>query len=331
MMILLIFCFVVFKYDPKRKIVRSGKMLVTYCLCIAIFLQTSFIYIANLHFKSLATDIDRGSEVTKMIHMLESWYLEICYVIVVINAIFNRKKQGKLLNEILQIEIICNKLKYQNHVSKTYKNLKWMSIAFVTGTFTFIFLIFTVFFKGFYYDDITTMITVTLDLLLTFFYNLILLLMVFVVQMLHHLFRTLNLNIHHKIQEINNCITLFNLEELTNLLKIHCRLNRTIKMFSESFGISYLGLYIYNVGTLTTEFYLAYLIPQDYLEMNHLLFINYIVFNIIWCCPLVINFGLMTSACNNVKNDVEALMQMVNNIEMKDQKSEEVKEMVRDL
>lgn len=329
MVFLLIFCFVDFQYDFKRKIVKDSKVLVAYCLITACFLQGFFFYISNMNFKSVASSMDKESQVNEMIHMIEAWSLEICLVFVVVNAFMNRKGQQRLLNNILKIERICNKLKYQPRVENIKENLRWKSTSLVFGTFTFLFIIFIIFLTNFYSSNHTAMINISVDLFLTCLNNLIVIFMVFVIQMIHNLFKIINLNIDHKIKEINFWMTSFNMLELLQLLKIHNRLQKSIKLFNESFGMTILGIHIYNIGTITSELYLAFLITRDFVEIDFLIFFFYVTVNIVWCAPLIFNLCLMSSACNNVKDDVEALILMTDQLELKDFKTNETRKLVK--
>lgn len=305
--ILKIFSNVVFYYDSKC--FKISKLTNIYCFCLTMFLQGFYWFMSSLNYTSMAAKFDEGSKTTEMIHLLVCWSLELGLFPILVNAFLNQKNQVKLLNKILKIEDSIKSLKYQLNQKQCYRKFQVAAnLSMVSAITYFIVLIYIfmvhiqpeqheAYFKNMFIELFHT--------LLAILFNLITIFMVFLVKIIIFLFQQLNFNIEKQISDVSALKKNANFKEIVQLLKIQQKLKKTMLLFSKSFGLACLGIFLHNVGMVTCVVFLQYITLRDIDLFVSWEIIVYDIVNMIWSVPLIISFGILARECEKVVLEAE--------------------------
>lgn len=307
---------VTFKYDSKS--FKTSNFLNAYCFCIAVLFQGFYCYVSTLNYMSMAAQFDRGSETTQMIHFLVTCSLEMGLFPILVNAFLNQKNQVTLLNKLLKVEESINLLKYQFDKIKCYRKFKVATNASMISVIVYFIVLIYIFlayvipakFELLSTDTFIQLFHTTLAIL----FNLIALFMIFLVKIIIFLFKTINLNLEQEIEQFNSFKIEINFSEILKILKIHKSLKKTMFLFSKSFGITCLGIFLHNVGMVTCVIFLEYITLRNFNKFMSWRIIFYDTINFIWFVPLVFLFGILSSACEKVFREAEKASSLLENI-----------------
>lgn len=286
------FSFITFKYDGRC--FKTTNYLTLYCVIIAILLQWSFWFVSTLSYTSVAAKYNKESEVTKMVHLLESWSLQFGLFPILTNAFLNQVNQVYLLNKILGLEGTIRSLKYQLNHNLFYKNLR--AVANISTAFIFLYyLVFLCLFETYLYPDESTFLSqqvciLAIHMVLTVLFNLMSIFMILHIKIIIFLIQTLNFNLEQEICDIESRT---NFHTIIDILEIHQKFYKICFWFSKSFGLSCLGIFLQNTGMVTCEVFLDYITLRNINLFGTADIIIYNCINFCWCLPLMVSFGIM--------------------------------------
>lgn len=293
------FCLIAFKYDHKNKLVVTKLKYVLYVLIMMCVLGlfsflTSYWYV--IRYSSL---LDKSSQVTEMVHLIEVISLKVANVFFLWNSVFKRKNQVKFLNEIIALEFQIKKLDQL----KSYKSLRRVSFKYLTVTATF----YAIFFAAkciFVFTKLLTLFFVSLYYMTCVIYVcMMIIFLLCIVRTQRNLFRVLNNYVMLlKNQRKNESM-------MIAVLKIHSQLYKTIKYFNESFGFGCLGVMIFIIGDQTCHIYTGPMISLDKnIDFNYDRTSLNSNMNIFWIASIIILFSFLGVECERTQIEAEKLL-----------------------
>lgn len=300
---LTIFSLFVFKYDSKW--FKTSRPTTIYCVSMAISTQIFFWYISTLTYTSMASKFDKESALTAFVHSLESISLGLGMFPILLNAFLNRKNQVNLLNKTLELDDKISSLKYQLNQKQTYKKFQMGAIASIVLTCSFyttlIILLEAYIYPGRHELLSQEALILIIHILFSIAFNLLNIFMTLLVKIINKMFQTLNLNLEQELANLEP-----NLRKVVEILEIHKEHRKLFNLFSKSFGIAIVGLFLEHVALMTCELFLDYLTVKNFDNFGEKeILIIYDIINIIWCAPLVISFGVLDNECEKVVLEAE--------------------------
>lgn len=296
--ILLIGCLISFTYDSKLNLVKTKKIYVVYTLIMGCFMQIIFWQISVIFVKSFTAIESKYSPVSEMVYVVEVWAIEIAYILIQWSARFNRYKQVKFLNRILEIEKEILKF----HQVTCYRRWKSTSLRYLLASFFFYvfacFLKFAFIFRG----QIERQLVLLFFSIGVLFLNAVVILLLMIVKMQKRMFEILYENLTNMLKNVSS----FNFKQLSDICELHNQLYKTLKMFNNSFGIYYIAIFFYNVGMQTCQLYIG---PFSLTLQTNALFLFKInsILNGLWTTPSLILCTLLGYECNKTKQEAQRI------------------------
>ena len=319
---LTIFSYTAFKYDSRS--FKTSKPVTFYCSVIAVLFQGLFWFVSTLTYVSIAASFDKGSEITAMIHLLESWSIEFGLFLILVNALLNHKIQVRLLNKVSRLENMIQVLKLQLNNNLFYKKLQVASNTMIVFMLAYYFVSIIIF-EFFLYPDkslVSQQVSIlTVHMIITVLFNLLVVFMISLLKVVTFLFKTLNLNLE---QEICNAQS----EEIVRILKMHQKLKKTFILFNKSFGIACLGIFLESTGMLTCEVFLDYITLRNFDKYVAITIILYDIVNFCWCLPLIVVYGVLCEECERVTLEAEKTNKILERVHMAEEYRTELQSMV---
>lgn len=244
---LLCFCALAVKYDPKLQLVTTNNYYVIILTLWGIVGQCFYFVLSFAYVRAFNALLPQKSVIAEMVHVVFVISVEIVLTVVFINAIFKKNRHVMFLNKLLKIEEQARKFGPLNYHASIRKKSFW--ILGSASTFFFIIFLckmFIVFPKtpvnslySLYYMEISLfMITVIV------FFCLIL-------QTQRHLFRIINCNVAETLKRF----TIANENELHETLDLHNELRKSVKDFSDAFGILCVACMLHISGDETSKIF----------------------------------------------------------------------------
>ena len=235
-------------YDSKLHLVRTKSVYAIYSVLICALTQGPYWIISSMFVESFTAIEKTYSPVSEMVYIVEVWAIDIAYIIFLWNALFNRFKQVKFLNKVLEIEgeilkfhrVTCNK--------------KWKRTSLKYFFAVFLFYVIISFFKFFYvFEGNSERKFILLFYAFgAFYFSTLIILLLMIVKVQRHLFWIILKELKMMLHASN-----YNVKEISKICELHNQLYGTIKMFNESFGLCYVGIFFYNVGMHTCQLYIG--------------------------------------------------------------------------
>ena len=293
LIILLAFAAISFKYDHRRKCVKSSKIISIYSKVFAIILRAPFWYMGKLYIEEFDNILDNTSNVSSMVYFMEVIWLEIGLCLVFLNGIIFRKSQEKLLNLLLKVERDCLILKIPFNQEKCLKRLSQITkILSACSLFSCIFLIILQSYLG---RSLSLLAALFYFLLCNHMLNKLLSFLLIIVKMQRKLFQSINKNFEVTVQNG------FSSNELRNLLDVHNKLSKTIQLFTKSFGRACAAFSLYVVALQTCDMYLGPFTTLSVEITTRSIWIA--VLNILWISPIYIVFVILGFECKRTQDE----------------------------
>ena len=301
MTLLLCTSMIAFKYTTTLKMMKSSKVIVVYCVLTTCLMQGWLWYITLRNFESSGNYIDPGSEVTKLILIMESLSLQIGFIFICYAEIFKLNEQLQFVNNLISIEEKLKSLAPDAIKDEVYTKMKRISLAIISSLllyFSIVFILYSLIIILDGGESPTALLTLGSQLFSKMQYNFLGIFMLMLIQIIHQMLKSFT-------KRLNEVVG--NLRPRTNLiplLKIHNELHLTIKSFNESFGLTVFGIFLYCSGILTCEIYFGFIlfecVHKSFLVWNGVL-------NIVWVTPLLIFMSLIGRYCEKTKQEANKI------------------------
>lgn len=243
-----------FKFGSDYSDVMSSHLSFLYSIVLIVF---GHIFITFIHVKFVASAgnyLSDNNPVTQFVTILEGCTVLISCLIMLFSIFFHRKAQIKFATGILKLEREIRTLKFTRRDYN--ERLRKKTIKLVVGGL-FIHILFTLCYLFLFPKEIffVFMLETVNYIMYAMFLTFTVIFIQGLVDTMGHLFDELDYNLKHFISP---CPFHFHNKHLKQIFKHHDELLELIGEFNESFGIVYLGNFIFIFGIASFEIYFAY-------------------------------------------------------------------------